>query len=113
VSPLYRSGRGMRPQSGCWIWRETDPGVNQLGVKQLKDKFGLESTEFRGRVIAALYEDPDLLALSGKTLINAEIAEHYGVKDLDDYEPRSLRATYGGPHAAFDRQSEVSYSGTS
>jgi hypothetical protein len=31
-------------------------------------------------VIAALYEDPDLLALSGKTLINAEIAEHYGVR---------------------------------
>jgi NAD(P)-dependent dehydrogenase (short-subunit alcohol dehydrogenase family) len=78
---------------------ETDPGT-----KQLKEKFGLESTEFSGRVIATLYDDPDLLALSGKTLINAEIAEHYGVKDLDGYEPRSLRAAYGGPHAAFDRR---------
>jgi NAD(P)-dependent dehydrogenase (short-subunit alcohol dehydrogenase family) len=74
------------------------------GTQQLRDKFGLESTEFSGRVIAALYDDPDLLTLSGKTLINAEIAERYGVKDLDGYTPRSLRADYGGPHPAFDAE---------
>jgi NAD(P)-dependent dehydrogenase (short-subunit alcohol dehydrogenase family) len=78
---------------------ETDPGT-----RQLKDKFGLESTEFSGRVIGALYDDPDLLSLSGKTLLNAEIAERYGVKDLDGYAPRSLRSEYGGPHKAFDLQ---------
>jgi NAD(P)-dependent dehydrogenase (short-subunit alcohol dehydrogenase family) len=72
------------------------------GTKQLKDRFGLESTEFSGRVIGALYDDPDLFSISGKTLLNAEIAERYGVKDLDGYSPRSLRAEYGGPHASFD-----------
>ena len=39
---------------------ETDPGV-----KQLKEKMGFESTELSGRVIRALYDDPNLLALSG------------------------------------------------
>lgn len=76
---------------------ETDPGT-----KQLKDTFDLESPEFSGRVIGALYDDPNLLSLSGKTLLNAEIAESYRVRDLDGYTPRSLRATYGGPHPAFD-----------
>lgn len=72
------------------------------GTRQLKERFGLESTEFSGRVIGALYDDPDLVMLSGKTLLNAEIAARYGVEDLDGFTPRSLRGTYGGPHAEFD-----------
>ena len=78
---------------------ETDPGV-----KQLKEKMGLESTELSGRVIRALYEDPNLLTLSGKTIITAEAAERFGISDLDGYEPKSLRGIYGGPHPAFDIQ---------
>jgi len=46
---------------------ESDPGV-----KQFKEKMGLESTELSGRVIRALYDDPNLLTLSGKTIITAE-----------------------------------------
>lgn len=72
------------------------------GVQQLKEQMGFESTEFSGRVIRALYDDPNLLALSGKALLTAEIAERYGISDLDGYSPKSLRAVYGGPHAAFD-----------
>jgi NAD(P)-dependent dehydrogenase (short-subunit alcohol dehydrogenase family) len=82
--------------------RLLDMAETDTGTKQLRDKFGLESTEFSGRVIGALYDDPNLLSLSGKTLLNAEIAERYGVKDLDGYTPKSLRAFYGGPHADFD-----------
>jgi len=78
---------------------ETDPGV-----KQLKEKMGFESTELSGRVIRALYDDPNLLTLSGKTIITAEAAERYGISDLDGYEPKSLRGIYGGPHPAFDIQ---------
>lgn len=72
--------------------------------KEIEKKFGLESPEFSGRVISALYDDPDLLSFSGKTLLNAEIAEHYGVADLNGYKPKSLREVYGAPHKAFDIQ---------
>src|ERR1700745_3864202 len=65
---------------------ETDPGVNHL-----KEKMGFESTELSGRVIRALYDDPNLLTLSGKTIITAEAAERYAIRDLDGYEPKSLR----------------------
>jgi len=78
---------------------ETDPGV-----KQLKEKMGVESTELSGRVIRALYDDPNLLKLSGKTILTAEAAERYGLSDPDGYEPKSLRGIYGGPHPAFDIQ---------
>jgi Protein of unknown function (DUF692) len=77
----------------------TDPGV-----KQLKEKMGFESTELSGRVIRALYDDPNLRTLFGKTIITAEAAERYGISDLDGYEPKSLRGIYGGPHPAFDIQ---------
>jgi hypothetical protein len=65
---------------------------------------GFESTELSGRVIRALYDGPNLLTLSGKTIITAEAAERYGISDLDGYEPNSLRGIYGGPHPAFDIQ---------
>jgi hypothetical protein len=77
---------------------EIDPGV-----KQLTEKIGLESTELSGRVIRALYDDPNLLTLSGKTILTAEAAERYGISDLDGYEPKSLRGIYG-PHLDFDIQ---------
>src|SRR5579862_7957441 len=82
---------------------ETDPAV-----KQLKEKMGFESTELSGRVIRALYDDPNLLTLSGKTIITAEAAERYGISDLDGYEPKSLRWIYRGPHPAFDIPQERS-----
>jgi len=36
-----------------------------------------ESPEFTGRVIAALYRSPELMTLSGRTLIGAEHEGHY------------------------------------
>ena len=76
---------------------ESDPDV-----KQLKNQMGFESPQFSGRVISALYDDPNLLSLSGKTLLNAEAAERYGVSDVEGYSPKSLRSIYGGPHKSFD-----------
>ncbi|TCM21706.1 NAD(P)-dependent dehydrogenase (short-subunit alcohol dehydrogenase family) [Novosphingobium sp. PhB165] len=40
-----------------------------------------ESPEFTGHVIHALYGDQDLAALSGRTLVGAEIARKYGLTD--------------------------------
>ena len=74
------------------------------GVQQLEAAFGFESLEYSGRIIHALYGDPDLPSLSGKTLISAELGERYGIVDADGKVPGSLRAHFGGPPPAFDNQ---------
>ena len=51
-----------------------------------------ETPEFTGHVIAALASDPDLLAVSGRTLIGAEVARQYGISDRDGRHPPSVRA---------------------
>jgi NAD(P)-dependent dehydrogenase (short-subunit alcohol dehydrogenase family) len=57
-----------------------------------------ETPEFTGLVIDALYRDPNLMAHSGQALIGAELAERFGIKDLDGKQPLSYRATMGAPH---------------
>jgi hypothetical protein len=61
--------------------------------------FGLanaETPEFIGRVIAALANDPDIAARSGRTLITAETALDYGVTDIEGNQPDSHRELFGG-----------------
>jgi len=55
------------------------------------------STEFPGRVIAALATDSNIMARSGGTFITAELAQQYGVTDIDGRTPPSLRAQRGAP----------------
>ena len=50
-----------------------------------------ETPEFTGHVIAALAADPDVLAVSGRTLIGAEVARQYGISDRDGRQPPSVR----------------------
>jgi hypothetical protein len=40
-----------------------------------------ETPELTGHVIWALHQDPALLELSGQTLIGAELAVRYGIRD--------------------------------
>src|SRR6185503_4915722 len=49
-----------------------------------------ESPEFIGRAVYGLFTDPDLLALSGKTLVAAELSQQYGFTDIDGKMPRPL-----------------------
>lgn len=55
------------------------------------------SPEFPGRVIAALLADDQLMRRSGGTFITAELAQEYGVTDMDGREIPSLRAQRGSP----------------
>jgi NAD(P)-dependent dehydrogenase (short-subunit alcohol dehydrogenase family) len=55
------------------------------------------SIEFPGRVIAALAADPNILQRSGGTFIAAELAQQYGVTDIDGKVPPSLREQRGSP----------------
>ena len=53
--------------------------------------------EHPGRVIAALAGDPEVMKRSGGTFITAELAQHYGISDIDGKVIPSLRAERGSP----------------
>jgi NAD(P)-dependent dehydrogenase (short-subunit alcohol dehydrogenase family) len=55
------------------------------------------SPEYAGLVIAALVKDPNLLKRSGGTYITAELAQEYGIKDIDGKVIPSLREKRGSP----------------
>lgn len=55
------------------------------------------SPEFPGRVIAALACDPRVIRHSGGTFITAELAQEYGITDIDGRVVPSLRAERGAP----------------
>lgn len=55
------------------------------------------TVEFPGRVIAALAQDRDVMRRSGGTFIGVELANEYGVTDIDGKVPPSLRAERGSP----------------
>lgn len=55
------------------------------------------SVEHPGRVIAALAADPNIMARSGGTFITAEVAQDYGITDVDGNVVPSLREQRGAP----------------
>jgi NAD(P)-dependent dehydrogenase (short-subunit alcohol dehydrogenase family) len=55
------------------------------------------SVEHPGRVIAAMAADPNLMNRSGATYITAELADEYGVTDIDGLPVQSMRASRGSP----------------
>jgi NAD(P)-dependent dehydrogenase (short-subunit alcohol dehydrogenase family) len=63
---------------------------------------GGETPRFTGHLIAALCADPELMTLSGRTVIGAELAERYGLKDEDGRQPPSHRAWLGAPREPSD-----------
>ncbi len=70
--PGLKEGASTRPADGC-------------------------SPEFPGRVIAAVAADPDAMRHSGATFITAELAQQYGITDIDGKVIPSLRETRGSP----------------
>jgi NAD(P)-dependent dehydrogenase (short-subunit alcohol dehydrogenase family) len=57
-------------------------------------KFVTESPEFTGHIIWALYNDPQLMEISGQTVIGAEMAVKYGLQDVGGFQPPSCRDTH-------------------
>ena len=56
-----------------------------------------ETPEFTGYLIDALYRDPEVSALSGHTVIGAELAQRYGLTDEGGRVPPSHRDMLGAP----------------
>jgi NAD(P)-dependent dehydrogenase (short-subunit alcohol dehydrogenase family) len=67
---------------------ESDP------VKFANLERSAETPEFTGHVIWALYNDPKLMEMSGLTVIGAEMAVKYGIKDEKGRQPTSYRDTH-------------------
>lgn len=70
------------------------------------EKFGhleghCESPEFTGEVIWALYNDPELSALSGTTVVGAEVARKYGITDTGGRLPATAQEIHGVSPIAF------------
>ncbi len=71
------------------------------------DKFGrildtAETPELTGHVIWALYNDPELMEVTGQTLIGAELAVKYGITDEGDRQPPSYRELFDvHPHQQY------------
>jgi len=55
------------------------------------------SPEFPGRVISALLQDSERMRHTGGTFITAELADQYGVLDVDGNHIPSLREQRGAP----------------
>jgi len=59
----------------------------------LKERFLQgETTAFSGRCIVALAKDPDLMQRSGKILLTCDLANEYGLVDVDGRTPSNIRS---------------------
>jgi hypothetical protein len=73
------------------------------------EKFGrlldiAETPELTGHLIWALFNDANLMDVSGETLIGAELAMKYGIKDEGGRQPPSYRDLRGvHPHKQYKR----------
>lgn len=70
----------------------------KMVIESDREKYGYlenitETPEFTGHVIWALFNDPDLMSLSGQTVIGAEMAVKYGIQDAGGRQPPSCRET--------------------
>jgi hypothetical protein len=64
----------------------------------------VETPEFTGHIIWALFNDPELAARNGQTLIGAELAKSYGLTDANGRQPPSYRDTHGvAPHVQYPK----------
>ena len=57
----------------------------------------MESPQFSGRVIAALFNAEDRMEKTGQVHVGAELAQEYGVVDVDGKAPASHRSMLGEP----------------
>ena len=65
--------------------------------QEVRDSIQMETPQFTGRVIAALYASNERMALSGQALIGAELGKRFGVSDVDGRQPPSHRRSLGAP----------------
>lgn len=63
----------------------------QANLQYFEDQTNRETPLFVGRVVAALASDPDVMRLTGRWLVAAEVAAAYRVVDASGRLPASNR----------------------
>lgn len=87
------------------IWMGALATARLLGMIEAEpEKYGylhdqIETPEYTGHVIWALFNEPALQERSGQTLIGAELGREYGITDVGGRQPPSYRDTHKvAPH---------------
>lgn len=96
---------------GLTLTEKAQDNLARMGDSMTKSITSMQgsSVEHPGRVIAALAADPEVMKRSGGEYVTAELAQEYGVTDVDGSVIASARATRGSP--IWKPISEVDYRG--
>lgn len=96
---------------GLTLTEKAKDNLAKMGDRMTKSITQMQgsSVEHPGRVIAALAADPDVMKRSGGEFITAELAQEYGITDVDGSVIASARASRGSP--IWKPVSEVDYRG--
>jgi NAD(P)-dependent dehydrogenase (short-subunit alcohol dehydrogenase family) len=96
---------------GLTLTEKAKHNLVAMGDKMTKSITSMtgSTVEHPGRVIAALAADPDIMKRSGGEFVTAELAQEYGITDVDGTVIPSARATRGSP--IWKPISEVDYRG--
>ena len=70
------------------------PGLVRTEGVMVHEKFfdlsNSESPQFDGRAVAAMADDSNLMAKSGKVFVSAALALEYGFTDIDGRQPKPM-----------------------
>ncbi|HEX7874192.1 MAG TPA: short-chain dehydrogenase, partial [Sphingobium sp.] len=96
---------------GLTLTEKAKDNLAKMGDKMTKSITSMtgSTVEHPGRVVAALAADPDVMKKSGGEFVTAELAQEYGLTDVDGTVIPSARETRGSP--IWKPISEVSYRG--
>jgi NAD(P)-dependent dehydrogenase (short-subunit alcohol dehydrogenase family) len=96
---------------GLTLTEKARDNLQKMGDKMTRSITSMHGStvEHPGRVIAALAADPNIMKRSGGEFVTAELAQEYGVTDIDGSVIKSARATRGAP--LWKPISEVNYRG--
>ncbi len=84
---------------GLTLTEKAKDNLEKMAAKMTSSITGQtgSSVEHPGRVIAAMAADPEIMKRSGATYITAELADEYGVTDIDGRRIESMREKRGSP----------------
>ena len=84
---------------GLTLTEKAKDNLAKVGDKMTSSITSMQgsSVEHPGRVIAAMAADPDIMKRSGGEFVTAELAQEYGITDVDGSVIASARATRGSP----------------
>lgn len=96
---------------GLTLTEKAKDNLAKMGDKMTTSITSMQgsSVEHPGRVVAALAADPQVMKRSGGEFVTAELAQEYGIADIDGAVIKSARATRGSP--IWKPISEVDYRG--